>query len=59
MVSSSQMKATKKYEDKVYFKVLVRFNKKDEEAIRSSAEASGMSVNKFIVESVKKSIKTY
>lgn len=54
MVSNAQMKATKKYEDKAYFKVLVRFNKNDENLIRSAAEAAGLSVNKFIVDAVKK-----
>lgn len=48
-VKESQIRATKKYEDKSYFKTLVRFKKEDEEAIRSAA---GKSLNGFIVEAV-------
>lgn len=48
-VKESQIRATKKYEDKSYFKTLVRFKKEDEEAIRAAA---GKSLNGFIVEAV-------
>lgn len=48
-VKESQIRATKKYEDKSYFKTLVRFKKEDEEAIRAAA---GKSLNGFIVDAV-------
>lgn len=48
-VKESQIRATKKYEDKSYFKTLVRFRKEDEEAIRAAA---GKSLNGFIVDAV-------
>lgn len=48
-VKESQIRATKKYEDKSYFKTLVRFKKEDEEAIRAAA---GKSLNGFIVAAV-------
>ena len=48
-VKESQIRATKKYEDKSYFKTLVRFKKEDEEVIRAAA---GKSLNGFIVEAV-------
>lgn len=47
--TAAQNRATKKWEDKAYYKVLVRFRKEDEGAIR---EASGNSVNGFIVRAV-------
>lgn len=49
MASEAQRRATKKFEDKAYFKTLVRFNKKDEERIRAAA---GESLNGFIVKCV-------
>lgn len=49
MASEAQRRATKKFEDKTYFKTLVRFNKKDEERIRAAA---GESLNGFIVKCV-------
>lgn len=49
MATESQRRATKKYEEKAYFKTLVRFKKEDEERIRNAA---GDSLNGFIVKCV-------
>ena len=49
MATESQRRATKKYEEKAYFKTLVRFKKEDEERIR---KAAGDSLNGFIVKCV-------
>ena len=49
MASEAQRRATKKFEDKTYFKTLVRFKKTDEERIRAAA---GDSLNGFIVNCV-------
>jgi hypothetical protein len=48
-VSKAQARATKKYDNKAYFKSLVRFKKEDEERIRAAA---GDSLNGFIVAAV-------
>ena len=48
-VSKAQARATKKYDNKAYFKSLVRFKKEDEERIRAAA---GNSLNSFIVSAV-------
>lgn len=48
-VTDAHMRATKKYEDKAYFKTLVRFPKAKESEIR---KAAGNSLNGFIVASV-------
>lgn len=48
-VSKAQARATVKYENKAYFKSLVRFKKEDEERIRAAA---GDSLNSFIVAAV-------
>lgn len=48
-VSKAQARATKKYDNKAYFKSLVRFKKEDEERIRAAA---GDSLNGFIVSAV-------
>jgi len=53
-VSQSQIKATKKYEDKAYFKALVRFKKDDEDRIR---KASRGNLNKFITDAVMEKMK--
>lgn len=50
MVTEAQKRATKKYEDKAYWKTLVRFPKKTEEEIR--AYIGNGSLNNFIVEAV-------
>lgn len=55
MPSEAQRRATKKFEDKTYFKTLVRFKKADEERIRAAA---GDSLNGFIVKCVLDSIET-
>lgn len=47
--SAAHMRATAKYEEKAYFKTLVRFKKTDEELIR---RAAGDSLNGFIVQAV-------
>ena len=52
-VSKAQMQATKRYEDKAYFKTLVRFPADKEEQIRKCANGS---LNKFIVECVLKNL---
>lgn len=48
-VTKAHMKATKKYEDKAYFKTLVRFQKEDEDRIRAAANETGNSLNGYIV----------
>lgn len=48
-VSKAQARAIKKYDNKAYFKSLVRFKKEDEERIRAAA---GDSLNGFIVAAV-------
>lgn len=48
-VSKAQARATVKYENKAYFKSLVRFKKEDEKRIRAAA---GNSLNGFIVSAV-------
>lgn len=47
--SKAQARATVKYENKAYFKSLVRFKKEDEKRIRAAA---GNSLNGFIVSAV-------
>lgn len=47
--SAAQLRAVKKYDDKAYFKTLVRFPKDKESAIRAAA---GDSLNGFIVSAV-------
>lgn len=47
--SAAQAKATANWEKRNYFKVLVRFKKEDEDAIRAAA---GDSLNGFIVNAV-------
>lgn len=47
--TKAHIKATQKYENKAYFKTLVRFKKEDEERIRAAA---GDSLNGFIVKCV-------
>lgn len=49
--SAAQAKATANWEKRNYFKVLVRFKKEDEDAIRAAA---GDSLNGFIVNAVLK-----
>jgi len=51
--TEAHMRATAKYEQKAYFKTLVRFPAKDEEMIR---EAAGESLNGFIVRAVMEKI---
>lgn len=48
-VTTAQKKATAKYEKTNYFKTLVRFQKKDEELIRTAAKGN---LNGFIVDCV-------
>ena len=45
-ITDAQLRATAKYQNKAYFKTLVRFKKADEDIIRT---ASGESLNGFIV----------
>lgn len=47
--TKAHMKATKKYEDKAYFKTLVRFQKEAEDRIRAAANETGNSLNGYIV----------
>lgn len=49
MIKKSQLKATKKYQDKAYFSTLVRFPKGLEAEIRTAA---GESLNGYIVRAV-------
>lgn len=56
MVSKAQIKAVKKYEDKTYFKTLIRFHKSDEDKIRKAADVCNTSLNNFIVEAVNEKI---
>ena len=51
------MRATKNFEDKAYFKTLVRFPKNMEAEIRETAKASGDSLNGFIVSAVREKMK--
>lgn len=48
-VSKAQARATRKYDNKAYFKSLVRFKKEDEQRIRNAASDS---LNGFIVSAV-------
>lgn len=48
MVSKAQKKATAKYEQNNYDKVLIRFPKGDKDRIKSHAESKGESLNGFI-----------
>ena len=52
--TAAHMRATKKFEDKAYFKTLVRFPKSKEAEIR---EAAGASLNGFIVSAVLEKMK--
>lgn len=56
-VSKAQMKATKKWEDKAYFKALVRFPASEEKRIRAAAERAGKSLNAFICDAVLEAVK--
>lgn len=51
-VTQAQLRATKNYEAKAYFKSLVRFPIALEDDIRAAAEAEGRSLNNFIVAAV-------
>lgn len=52
--SVAKIRANNKYDNKAYFKTLVRFKKSDESVIRSAA---GNSLNGFIVSAVMEKIK--
>lgn len=56
-VSEAQKRATKKWENKAYFKSLVRFPASEEEKIRAAAEKTGKSLNSFICDAVFEAVK--
>ena len=53
--SIAKIKANNKYDNKAYFKTLVRFKKEDENRIR---QAAGDSLNGFIVSAVLEKIES-
>ena len=52
-VTKAQLQATAKYEQKAYFKVLLRIRKDEEEALKAAVEASGESMNGYIMTAVR------
>lgn len=52
----SRIRATKKYEDANYDKVLVRMKKGEKEMIKAKADELGVSVNEFINQAIRKYI---
>lgn len=60
MVSAAQKRATTKYENKVYDKILLRIRKDrpdpsglSRDSIQAAADAEGKSINAYILEAVK------
>lgn len=51
--TEAQMRATAKYEAKAYSKVLLRVRKDEMELIRAAVEASGESLNGYIMKAVR------
>ena len=54
--SKAHIKATQRYEQKAYDKILVRFRKDSDvnrDTIKAAAEATGQSVNEYIVDAIK------
>ena len=56
-VTAAQAKATAKYEQKAYDKILVRIGKGTRDRWKSAAAARGVSLNQLIVDSVEAAIK--
>lgn len=56
MVSKAQQKAVKKYEDKAYFKPMIRIKKEKEAEIRQAAEICNTSLNNFIVQAIEEKL---
>ncbi len=61
MISPAQIKATTKYEHKSYDKITFRIRKDGKngitrEDVQAAADASGMSLNEFVLEAVKEKI---
>ena len=48
MVTASQKKATKKYQDKTYDKILIRLQKGNKNILNAAAAAENKSLNKYI-----------
>jgi uncharacterized protein (DUF1778 family) len=64
MVSAAQKRATTKYENKVYDKILLRIRKDrpdpsglSRDSIQAAADAEGKSINAYILEAVAEKMK--
>ena len=53
-VSKAQIKATTKYESANYDKILIRLPKGQRTAIKAAADATGESLNGYILEAVRR-----
>jgi len=52
-MSEARKRANAKYNAKAYTKLMVRIRKEDEEEIRAAIEASGESVNGYILKAIR------
>jgi len=52
-MSEARKRANAKYNAKAYTKLMVRIRKEDEEEIRAAIEASGESVNGYIIKAIR------
>jgi len=52
-ISEARKRANAKYNAKAYTKLMVRIRKEDEEEIRAAIEASGESVNGYILKAIR------
>lgn len=52
-MSEARKRANAKYNAKAYTKLMVRIRKEDEDAIRAAIEASGESVNGYILKAIR------
>lgn len=52
-ISEARKRANAKYNAKAYTKLMVRIRKEDEDAIRTAIEASGESVNGYILKAIR------
>lgn len=55
-MSEARKRANAKYNAKAYTKLMVRIRKEDEEEIRAAIEASGESVNGYILKAIRQRI---
>ena len=53
-VTSAQIKATTKYNDKAYDRLAIRVKKGEAETIKAHAESKGLSLNAYINELIKR-----